>query len=64
MPWTKSDAKHKTHKADTAKKQRQWSHIANAALASGDSEASAIKQANAVIARTKKRLDKVFRGKK
>lgn len=65
MPWTKSDAKHKTHKASTPKKQRQWAHIANSALASGDSEASAIKQANAVIARTQKRLDRTFKkGKK
>ncbi len=53
-PWAPSDAKHKTKKANTKKKKRQWSDVANSALASGDSEASAIRQANAVVAGTAK----------
>lgn len=52
MPWTSEDAKRHTKKANTPKKKKQWSKVANAALASGDSEASAIRQANAVIAGT------------
>jgi len=54
MPWTSADAVHKTKKAKTKKKKRQWAQVANSALASGDSEASAIRQANAVVAGTAK----------
>lgn len=49
MPWTSTDANRFTKKADTAKKRRQWAHVANSALKSGDSEASAVRQANATI---------------
>lgn len=49
MPWQKKDAKTHTKKADTAKKQRQWSHVANSALKRGDSEGAAVRQANAVV---------------
>ena len=52
MPWTAADAIEHTKKANTAKKKRQWAHVANSALASGDSEASAIRQANAAVAGT------------
>lgn len=58
-PWMPSDAKHKTKKANTAKKKRQWSHVANSALKSGDSEASAIRQANAVVAKKKSWSEKL-----
>lgn len=57
MPWTSSDAKSHTGKADTPQKQKQWAKIANSALTScmekggEDCEASAIKQANGVIAK-------------
>jgi hypothetical protein len=52
MPWTPSDgpARH-THKANTPKKKRQWADVANSALARGQSEGAAIRQANAVVAR-------------
>lgn len=53
MPWSPSDAHSKTHSADTAKKKRMWADIANSILAKGGSEASAIKQANAVVGRRK-----------
>lgn len=49
MPWKPSDASRHTKKADTAKEQRQWAHIADRLLAKGASEGSAVRQANAVI---------------
>lgn len=49
MPWTASDATRFTKKADTPAKQRQWAEMANSALSSGDSEATAIKKANSMI---------------
>jgi uncharacterized protein YdaT len=52
MPWSPKDSKKHTKKANTPKKQKTWSDVANKALASGDSEGSAIRQANAVIAGT------------
>ena len=54
-PWDSSDAERHTKKANTAGKKRQWTHVANSALDSGDSEASAIRQANAVIKRRKRK---------
>lgn len=50
MPWTAADATKHTKKADTKAKQQRWAKVANSCLADGDSEASAIRQANAVIA--------------
>ncbi len=57
MPWKSSDAKKHTKKADSPKKQRQWADVADSALSRGASEGSAIRQANAVIAKqtTKKK---------
>lgn len=49
MPWTAKDAHRHTKKANSAKKQRQWAHVADNALAKGQSEGSAIRQANAVV---------------
>ena len=68
MPWTAADAKAKTSKADTPKKQKQWASIANSALKScqekggSDCEASAIKQANAVIAKMTEAYEEWFDG--
>lgn len=50
MPWTADDATEHTHKATTAELRRLWASVANEALRRGDSEASAIRQANAVVA--------------
>jgi hypothetical protein len=56
MPWSKgSQAKGHTHKADTPKKQRQWLHIANAVRKQTGSDARAIREANSVVARKKKK---------
>ena len=66
MPWTAADAKGKTSKADTPKKQRTWAKVANAALKrcqekkQGNCEARAIKQANAVVARIGEALEQDF----
>jgi hypothetical protein len=53
MPWTSKSAKGHTKKASSGILQRQWSDVANSMLKSGKSDASAIKGANAVVARTK-----------
>jgi len=55
MPWKPSDAKHKTKKASTPKKEALWARIANRLLKGGASDESAIRQANAVIGGTARR---------
>lgn len=52
MPWTARDAYRHTKKASTPGAQSRWAKVANAALERGDDEASAIRQANAVIGKT------------
>lgn len=55
MPWTAADAKAKTSKADTPKKQRVWAEVANKEKArcekagEGDCEGRAVRVANEVI---------------
>lgn len=51
MPWTAKDAKAKTKKANTPKKKRQWSDVADSILKRTGDEARAIKGANAVVKR-------------
>jgi len=52
MPWTPSDGpKRHTHKANTPKKKRQWSDVANKVLATTGDEGRAVREANAVVAR-------------
>lgn len=56
MPWsTGKDALRHTKKAKTAKKQRQWLHVANSALQRTGDDALAIREANGVIAHGKGR---------
>ena len=55
MPFSSDDATKHTRKADTDARKRQWADVANSALKRGDSDASAIRQANAVIASKRKR---------
>jgi uncharacterized protein YdaT len=52
MPWTPEDAPSHTKKANTPKAQRLWAEIANKVLAETGDEGRAIREANAVIART------------
>lgn len=56
MPWKPASAKRHTKKADTPKKKRQWSHVANAALRRGASEGSAVRQANAAVKGGKRKM--------
>jgi uncharacterized protein YdaT len=51
MPWKSKDAQRHTHKANTPKRRRQWAHVANSALRRGLSERSAIRMADAAIAK-------------
>lgn len=55
MPWVASDARKHTKKATSAAAMRQWSHVANAVLEKTGDEERAIKEANAVVARRKKK---------
>lgn len=55
MPWSPGDAKRHTKKANSPKKSRQWAHVADGALDRGASEGSAIRQANAVVKRNKRK---------
>jgi hypothetical protein len=54
MPWSPSDAKRKTRKANTPKKQRQWAHVADAVLAKTGDEGRAVREANGVVGRKRK----------
>lgn len=54
MPWKSSQAKGKTRKANTPKKQRMWKDIANSVLAKTGDEARAIRTANGVVKRRRK----------
>lgn len=51
MPWTSRDAYRHTKKASTPGLQAKWAKVANSALERGADEASAIRQANAVVGR-------------
>lgn len=51
MPWSPSDARGKTRKASTPKKQRQWAHVADSVLSKTGNEGRAIREANAVVGR-------------
>lgn len=49
MPFAPSDAHGKTHKANTARRSRQWVHVYESAKSSGDDEGTAITKANGVV---------------
>ena len=51
MPWDTKDATRFTKKAKSKVAKRQWKDVADSALERGESDASAIKQANAVVKR-------------
>lgn len=53
MPWTPRDAYSHTKKASTPELQKRWSSVANSALESGSDEASAIRQANASVSKSR-----------
>lgn len=49
MPWTGKDSTRHTKKAKSAIAKRQWAHVADSALKRGESEVTAIREANGVI---------------
>lgn len=53
MPYKPSDAKRFTKKANKPVEQRQWKHVFESSIKSGDTETVAIKKANSVIKRGK-----------
>lgn len=52
MPWTPSQAKGHTKKADTPEKREKWAKVANSALEKYHDEGKAIAVANAAVAGT------------
>ena len=55
MPWTSKSATKHTKKAKSATAKRQWEHVANKILKSTGDEGRAIREANAVVKRRKKK---------
>lgn len=55
MPWTAKDATKHTKKANSPKAKRMWAHVAESGRKRGLSEGQAIRQANAVVAKRKKK---------
>ena len=55
MPWDAGDAKRHTKKAKSAKAKRQWAHVSNSMLEHGASEGAAIRAANGVVKKRKKK---------
>jgi hypothetical protein len=55
MPWQPPDASKKTRKARSPKAKRVWAAVADAVLAKTNDEGRAIREANAVIKRRKKK---------
>lgn len=49
MPWSPKDARQKTGRANTPKKQRQWAHVANSVLQRTGDEGRAVREANSVV---------------
>ena len=56
MPWKVKDASSFTKKAKTPKAKRQFAHVANSMLESGASEGAAIRAANGVVKKRKKKM--------
>lgn len=55
MPWTARDAARHTKKAKSPTAKRQWAHVANAVLQKTGSDARAVREANAVVGRRKRK---------
>lgn len=55
MPWSPKDALRHTKKASSPKKRRQWRDVANSVLAKSGNEGRAVREANAVVKRARKK---------
>ena len=55
MPWKASDAKRHTKKAASSKLKGLWQHVANQVLEATGNEGRAVREANAVVVRRKKK---------
>ena len=55
MPWGAKDASRHTKKAKSAAAKRQWAEVANSVLRRTGSESRAIRAADSVVARRKKK---------
>lgn len=55
MPWQKADAPRHDKKADTLQKKSQWAAVANSVLKQTGDEGRAVRAANGVIGRSKKK---------
>lgn len=55
MPWSARDATKHDKKAKSKTAKRQWSAVANNVLAATNDEGRAVREANAVIKRRKKK---------
>lgn len=64
MPWKPSDATRFTKKARSAKRKRQFSHVANSMLKRGKSEGAAIRAANAVVKKSSRGKRKMRRARR
>lgn len=49
MPWSAADATKHTKTAKSAKRKRQWAHVANAVLKKTGDEGRAVREANAAV---------------
>jgi hypothetical protein len=57
MPWRPEDAPRHTHKADTPHLRQLWSEVANNVLWETGDEGRAVRAANAVVARQRRRSE-------
>jgi hypothetical protein len=57
-PWSASEANRHTHKANTPKLKSLWAKVANEALDKHGDDARAVREANAVVNRAKRRKGK------
>lgn len=63
MPWEPKEAKRFTKKANTPKKKRQFSHVANSILERTGDEGRAIRGANAAVAGKRRKKSTRMRGR-
>lgn len=63
MPWTPQDATSYSRMATTETIKRLWCEIANQVLAKSGDEDRAIREANAIVARTAQKMAELQRNK-